>query len=71
MKQADSQTTLVKRLRLSQNGIDLHPSHYRKDCGDAADEIEKLKRCLNGRDDFIVSKGLWPEFVAQVEVTKP
>jgi hypothetical protein len=43
----DSQTTsaLVRRLRLSERGsIDLHPSHYRKDCGDAADEIERLER---------------------------
>lgn len=31
--------------------------------GEAADEIEQLRRNLNGRDDFLVNKGLWQEFV--------
>lgn len=28
----------------------------------AADELEKLRRLLNARDDFIVKHGLWSEF---------
>lgn len=30
---------------------------------EAADEIEQLRRNLNGRDDFIGAHGLWDEFV--------
>lgn len=29
----------------------------------AADEIERLRKNLNGRDDFIGAHGLWDEFV--------
>lgn len=29
-------------------------------------EIERLRRHLDGRDAFIVAKGLWDEFVAQL-----
>lgn len=35
---------LLRRLRASQaGGVKLHVSHYQKDCGDAADEIERLR----------------------------
>lgn len=38
-------TALVGRLRLSARGsVVLHHDHYRKDCADAADEIERLCR---------------------------
>ena len=41
-------STLLKRLRLSQGGaVPLHVSHYQKDCGDAADEIERLRAEIN------------------------
>lgn len=30
---------------------------------EAADEIERLRNNLNGRDDFIGLNGLWDEFV--------
>lgn len=30
---------------------------------EAAEEIERLRANLNGRDDFIVDKGLWSEFM--------
>ncbi len=30
----------------------------------AAAEIERLRALLNGRDDFIVDRGLWSDFVA-------
>ena len=33
----------------------------------AADEIERLKNLLDGRDQFIVNNGLWHEFVANLE----
>lgn len=29
-------------------------------------EIQRLRALLNGRDDFIVSKGLWQEFCDQL-----
>lgn len=32
--------------------------------GKLADRIEQLERHLNGRDFFIVEKGLWTDFVA-------
>lgn len=35
--------------------------------GEAADEIERLRKLLDGRDDFIVSKGLWMDFTGQLE----
>lgn len=35
---------------------------------DQAAEIERLQRNLDGRDAFIVAKGLWSEFVAQLPV---
>lgn len=39
---------LLKRLRLSAGPSDnLHVSHYQKDCGDAADEIERLRAAVD------------------------
>jgi hypothetical protein len=41
----DQTTALVERLRLSARGsVVLHHDHYRKDCADAADEIERLRK---------------------------
>lgn len=34
------------------------------DMREAADEIEKLKKNLDGRDDFIGERGLWDDFLA-------
>jgi hypothetical protein len=34
---------------------------------EAADEIERLRKLIDGRDDFIVSKGLFEEFAGQLE----
>jgi hypothetical protein len=33
---------------------------------EAADRIEQLELCLNERDDFIVKRGLWSEFVETI-----
>ena len=30
------------------------------------DEVERLRRLIDGRDDFIVSKGLFEEFAGQL-----
>ncbi len=35
--------------------------------GDLADEVDRLRKLLDDRDDFIVSKGLFEEFSGQVE----
>jgi hypothetical protein len=36
-----------------------------------AEEIERLTKLLNGRDDFIVSKGLWSEFTDSLSRQPP
>jgi hypothetical protein len=33
---------------------------------DLADEVDRLRKCLDGRDDFIVSRGLFEEFAGQL-----
>jgi hypothetical protein len=44
---------------------------YRRALDIVLEEMARMEKALQGRDEFIVSKGLWPEFVAQVEVTRP
>lgn len=54
--------TNLRRTRTNMLGTD-DQQHYWQ-CHDAAKEIERLEKLLNGRDDFIVAHGLWEEFVA-------
>lgn len=62
---------IVERLR--EVGCDREPftpDHARCVCrltNEAAGEIERLRKLLDGRDDFIVSKGLFEEFAGQLE----
>ena len=34
---------------------------------DLTDEVERLRRLIDGRDDFIVAKGLFEEFAGQLK----
>lgn len=52
--------TLVERLR--ENDAEL----FLPILGEAADRIEQIEAQLAERDKFIVSKGLWNEFVDQL-----
>lgn len=51
---------LLKRLRKRKLGVmsDAYEAIY-----EVCDRIEQLEACLELRDAFIVSKGLWVEFV--------
>lgn len=53
-------------------GIDSAYSSYVVRYCEAADRIERLQSLLDGRDEFIVRKGLWHDFVSTLPLkTEP
>ncbi len=55
---------LVKRLCWNaENSATASRLNMAMDANEAADEIERLCACLEGRDKFIVDHDLWGEFV--------
>ena len=68
-RQPDDPPDIVERLReASCDREAFTPEHAQCACrlaNEGADEIERLRRLIDGRDDFIVSKDLWVEFAGQ------
>jgi hypothetical protein len=65
--QSEKQTLQTRRCTChpDDNPPDPCPEKYAlSDC--RAAEIERLQKLLNGRDRFIVSRGLWQDFVDQL-----
>ena len=59
---------LLSRLHDLHKQATTERSHYyvAKCTNDAIEALTRYSRNLNSRDDFIVSKGLWSEFVSQL-----
>ena len=56
---------LTERLRRP-GMLHSNPEQTNAERREAADEIERLKKNLNGRDDFLVKIGQWQAFVDQL-----